>query len=108
MHEREQQQQQQQHDDDDDDDDDDEEEKFGVLVSVPEKALLCASKSIKALSVELEDDSLCDALLREMKKNEAKEEEKSFWCAYVRTLPKNTFNELWTDDEIEKLQIESA
>ena len=110
VHEREQQQQQQQHDDDDDDDDDDEEEKFEVLVSVPEKALLCASRSqSKALSVELEDDSLCDALLREMKKNEAKEEEKSFWCAYVRTLPKEyDLIELWTDEEIEKLQIESA
>ena len=87
-----------------------------TLVSIPEKALLCVPRRrtetvTKGLEEE-EDDSLCEILLRETKKNTKNNNNESggsFWSAYLRTLP-NEYNllELWTDEEIEMLQVDAA
>ncbi|CAL6281490.1 unnamed protein product [Bathycoccus prasinos] len=87
-----------------------------TLVSIPEKALLCVPRRrtetvTKGLEEE-EDDSLCEILLRETKKNTKNNNNESggsFWSAYLRTLP-NEYDllELWTDEEIEMLQVDAA
>ena len=87
-----------------------------MLVSVPEKALLCVPRrrtetTTKRLEEE-EDDALCEILLRESRKNtnnNNNESSGSFWSAYLRTLP-NEYDllELWTDEEIETLQVDAA
>jgi len=85
-----------------------------TLVSIPEKALLCVPRrrtetTTKRLEEE-EDDALCEILLRETKKNTNNNNESgSFWSAYLRTLP-NEYDllELWTDEEIETLQVDAA
>ena len=87
-----------------------------TLVSIPEKALLCVPRRrtetvTKGLEEE-EDDSLCEILLRETKKNTKNNNNESggsFWSAYLRTLP-NEYDllELWTDEEIETLQVDAA
>ena len=78
-----------------------------TLVSIPEKALLCVPRrqtetTTKRLEEE-EDDALCKILLRESKNTN------SFWSAYLRTLP-NEYDllELWTDEEVETLQVDAA
>jgi hypothetical protein len=87
-----------------------------TLVSIPEKALLCVPRgrtettTTKRLEEE-EDDALCKILLRESRKNTNNNNESSgsFWSAYLRTLP-NEYDllELWTDEEIETLQVDAA
>ena len=86
-----------------------------TLVSIPEKALLCVPRrrtetTTKRLEEE-EDDALCKILLRELRKNTNNNNESSgsFWSAYLRTLP-NEYDllELWTDEEIEMLQVDAA
>ena len=87
-----------------------------TLVSIPEKALLCVPRGRTETTTtkrreEEEDDILCEILLREARKNTNNNNESggSFWSAYLRTLP-NEYDllELWTDEEIETLQVDAA
>jgi hypothetical protein len=97
----------------DDEDNNANEKEVVPLVSIPEKALLCVRRPIttgvkktreREEEEEEEDDALCQLLLTEIKKDRT-----SFWSAYISTLP-NDYDllELWMDEEIEELQVESS